>query len=155
MSNSRLKPLSVHRIREALAGIDVALRYEPIPEDAGVGDERGIEVVISDPGGGSRFDMVDAGFEPDPVGDAVEEPLVVFEVPPQMTDAEIRNTLGDNRIGELQRLHEIRGVDAYGWYLSFHQLSGQYGIYIRFEAIVWLTLQFLQEVDMPFERKVS
>jgi hypothetical protein len=155
MGNSRLKPQSVHRIRAALDKVPGALRYEPIPEDAGTGAEPGVAVVISDPGGGPSLDMRDVSSELDTDDGVVDEPLIGFEIPPRVTDAEVRNVLGHGRIGELQRLHEIQGVDALGWYLSFHQLGCQYGIYIRFEAVVWLALEFFRDVRVSFERKVE
>jgi hypothetical protein len=155
MSNSRLRPQSVHRIRAALEEVSGALRHDPIPEDAGVGDDPGAAVVISEPDGGLSLDMADASFEPDSNDAVADEPLIGFEIPPRVTDAEVRNVLGQDRIGELRRLHEIRGVDALGWYLSFHQLGCQYRIYIRFEAVVWMALEFLQDVRTPFERKIE
>ncbi|MCV7038967.1 hypothetical protein [Mycolicibacterium moriokaense] len=132
-----------------------ALQHEPVPEDAGIGGEPGIEIVISDPGGDLRLESPNDSSEPGHDGATVDEPVIGFEIPPDITDAEIRNMLGDDLIGKLHRLHEIRGVDALGWYVSFHQLGCQYGIYIRFEAVVWLALEFLQDVQVPLDRKLE
>jgi hypothetical protein len=56
-----------------------ALRQQPIPEDAGVGDEPGIEVMISDPGGGLRLDVADVSFESESDGDGFA-PATVYRV---------------------------------------------------------------------------
>lgn len=156
MKGSQLKPPSVHRLRAGLEQVPGALRYEPLVEDAGFGDQPGAEVVISDPGDGGRDPRIaDAplALEEDDV--TVDEPRIGFEIPPQITDAKIRNTLGADRMGEIKRLFEVRGVDAFGAYLTFHQLAGQYGIYIRLEALVWMALEHLRDVNVPFKRKVE
>jgi hypothetical protein len=112
-----------------------ALRHEPILREAGTGDDPGAEVVIPDLG--LSLYMANASFEPESDDGDIDEPLIGSEIPPRVTDAEVRNVLGQDRMGELGRLHEIRGVDALGWYLSLSQLGCQYGIYIRFEAGSW------------------
>lgn len=158
MGDSRLRPQSVHRIRTALERVPGALRYDPTSEDAGVGDGPAIEIATPGSHAGARFEQTDAPgaqFEPELEGGVVDEPLVGFEIAPQMTDARVRDVFGDDRIGELSRLQEIRGVDALGWYLTFHQMSQQYGIYIRFEAIVWMALECLRDVAVPLSRRIE
>jgi len=157
MSNSRLKPSSVHAIRNALTKVPGALRHEPVPEESGIGESPGAEIVIHDPANRLAIDMpLDPLNEPDDGDDGpAEGPAIIFEIPPQVTDATVRNVLGDERIGELRHLSQIRGVDALGWYLSFHQLSYQYGIYIRFEAVLWLALEFFHDVNVAFARKLD
>lgn len=156
MAISRLSPTSVQRLREALEAVPGALRDEPMPEDAGVGDEPGVEILLSGSSDGPHPGLVeDVPLEIDGDGDAADELPIEFEIPPRVTDADVRNALGQGRIGELRRLHEIRGVDALGWYMTFHQLSAQYGIYIRFEAIVWLALEHLRDVAVPLKRKIE
>lgn len=154
MSKSRLKPTSVSRLRDALEMVPGALRHEPIPEDAGVGEAPGIEIGLSQPDD-RRTRMSNRVLDSEDDGNAVDEPLVVFEIPPQATDAVVRSALGDDEIGKLRRLHEVQGVEAYGAYLTFHQLAGQYGVYIRFEALVYFALEHMQDVAVPFERKVE
>lgn len=95
-----------------------------------------------------NFDDVD--------GDGLaEDPAVVFEVPPEVTDARLTNLLGAARMGEIQRLLQLRGIDAIGAYLTFHQLGGQWGIYIQLERVVLLALQYFNDVQVPLEHKVE
>lgn len=156
MSTSRLQPSSVHRIRAALESIPGALRYEPEFEDIGAGQQPGVEIVLHDPTNSRTFLAPDIPItRNDPDEGLAEEPQVGFEIPPQLTDARMRDVLGERNIGELRRLHEIRGIDAFGWYVPYHQLNCQHGIFIRFEALAWLAVQFLGEVRVPLERKLE
>ena len=63
--------------------------------------------------------------------------------------------MGEKRIGELQQLHQVRGVDALGWYLTFHQLHSQHGIHIPLEGAAWLALTFLNPLELPLGRKLE
>ena len=57
-----------------------------------------------------------------------DAPLAIFEVPPPLlTDAEITNVLG-TEFGRLKNLQQVRGIDALGWYVTFHQKSVQHGV---------------------------
>ncbi|MGV0721046.1 hypothetical protein ABQF17_07700 [Mycolicibacterium elephantis] len=58
-------------------------------------------------------------------------------------------------MGELRRLAEIRGVDALGWYVTFHQLGCQYGIHLPLERLLWMAFSHLADVDVPAERKLE
>ena len=78
----------------------------------------------------------------------------MFEVPPSVTDAEVREILG-NGIGDLKRLAQVHGVDAYGWYVSFHQRAWQHGIYIQFERLLAFALDIFCQIPLPLERKLE
>jgi len=148
-------PPSIRAIRDALDEVPGALRLDPQPEDTGAGRDPGSPIWISDPDAeGRALDSPSSVPEDDAEEGTVDEPLVIFEVPPTVTDADLRNALGDERIGELQRLHQIRGVDALGWYLTFHQLHSQHGVHLTFEGVAWLAIQFFGSLDMPLARKL-
>jgi len=149
-------PSSVRAIRDALDEVPGALRLDPQPEDTGAGGEPGSPIWISNPDAeGPALDSPSSMPDDDAEGGTVDEPLVIFEVPPTVTDADLRNALGDERIGELQRLHQIRGVDALGWYLTFHQLHSQHGVHLTFEGVAWLAIQFFGSLNMPLARKLE
>ncbi|MBI3224375.1 MAG: hypothetical protein HYZ39_04870 [Mycolicibacterium cosmeticum] len=152
-----MKPESVRRLRSALEAVPGALRHDPIPEDTGVGSEPGIEIVISDATGGFARALADGRPRFDDLDDdgPRDDPAVIFEVPPEVTDAQITNLLGTERVGEIQRLFQLRGMDAIGAYLTFHQLAGQWGIYIQLERVVLLAFQYFDDVQVSLERKVE
>lgn len=147
---------SVDAIRTALEEIPGAMREDPSPEDAGVGGESAIARVLSDPG--CYLDaptLRDFADDDDSDVAASDGPEVVFEVPPDVTDADLRQALGDELLGELQRLQQIRGVDALGWYVTFHQRKFQHGVHIPTEGVVLLAWQALSGLNFPVERKLQ
>ena len=152
-----MKPESVTRLRSGLEAVSGALRHDPIPEDTGIGLEPGIEIVISDPAGGFARALADERPRFDDLDEdgPREDPAVVFEVPPEVTEAQLTNLLGTERVGEIQRLLHLRGMDAIGAYLTFHQLAGQWGIYIQLERVVLLAFQYLDDVQVSLARKVE
>ncbi|CAA0138215.1 Uncharacterised protein [Mycolicibacterium vanbaalenii] len=84
-----------------------------------------------------------------------DEPAVIFEVPPHVTDDDVLHALGDERVGEIDRLLQLRGIDALGAYLTFHQLAGQYGIYIPFEGVLLMAARSFWALDLPPQRKLE
>jgi len=85
---------------------------------------------------------------------AFDEPAVAFEVPPELTDSEVQHALGED-LALIQQLSQLRGLDAYGWYTTFHQKRYQWGIHIPIEGILAFALHAFAEVDLPVERKIS
>ncbi|MDT5148278.1 MAG: hypothetical protein QOI01_11, partial [Mycobacterium sp.] len=83
---------------------------------------------------------LDDGSEEGPT----DEPAVIFEVPPAVTDTDIRNALGEDRLHEIDQLLQLRGTDALGWYMTFHQKAVQHGVYIPLEGVLKLGLDALQ-----------
>lgn len=149
-------PPSVRGLREALEEVPGALRLEPEPEDTGLGEDPGLPTWISNPDADEQMSNALSSMPDDDLEEgAVDEPLIVFEVPPAVTDADLREALGEDRIRKLQELHQIRGVDALGWYLTFHQLHSQYGVNIPLEGAAFLALQFLDSLALPLARKLE
>uniref|UniRef100_A1UB30 Uncharacterized protein n=1 Tax=Mycobacterium sp. (strain KMS) TaxID=189918 RepID=A1UB30_MYCSK len=149
-------PPSVRAIRSALDEVPGAIREEPLPEDAGAGSKPATEIPLWDPGDEwFATDVVDAPLESEWEEGVTDEPSVVFEVPPFVTDAGIREALGEDRIQQLRRLHQVRGVDALGWYVTFHQRRYQHGVHIPVEGVLWLVLHALQGVQLTVERRIE
>lgn len=152
---SSLEIPSVSSIRSALRDIPGAMRDdEPLPEHVAIGSDPAIEISNPD-------DLPVAQFEGFSVDVEVEDqaftddPLVLFEVPPEVTDADLRNALGKERLKELHRLEQIHGLDALGWYVTFHQRAYQYGVHIPFDGVVYLAIQAFAGLPLPPERKLE
>lgn len=148
---------SVRAIREALEEVPGALREEPLPEHAGSGECPASAIWISDPERGRGMEMRDAPntSAEDSDNGFVDEPALIFEVPPVVTDSDIERVLGEDRIRELERLQQIRGIDALGWYVTFHQRKYQHGVHIPVEGVLMPAWQSFYKVGMPVERKLE
>jgi hypothetical protein len=130
---------------------------EPQSEDTANGVDPGSPVLTID----FSKDLVTApGQWPTPewtdeIGDEPsDQPNVIFEVPASITDAEVREILG-NGPGDLEQIAQVRGIDAYAWYVSFHQRSRQYGIYMPFERILSFSIDILAHTRLPLERRLE
>lgn len=147
---------SVHAIRAALEGVDGAIRDNPLPEDAHDGTDPAVEIWMSEPDVGREFAGLD---NPDPTIDddviASDGPAVIFEIPPEVTDADIEHVLGQDTLTEMSRLHEIRGIDAYGWYVTFHQRTAQHGVHIPLEGALLMAARVFHHLPIADERKVN
>ena len=154
--SGRLDLPSVREIRLALEEVPGAVRDEPLPEDIGEGSDPATEIRIWDPDDApTALDMSEVPPDGESDGGVVDEPMVIFEVPPSVTDADIARVLGEERIGELERLQQIRGIDALGWYVTFHQRRYQHGVHIPVEGVLWLVLHGLHKVELSLERKLE
>ena len=142
---------SVYAIRIALEKIEGAIRDEPSPEDGAAGEALGIPVFHL---GGGEFDRVGRLIpsDADEAGATSEQPEVLFEVPPKVTDAEVFEALGEGS-GEVARQVQIKGTDALGWYLTFHLRAVQHGIYLPIEGIATLAVGALAALALPLERR--
>jgi hypothetical protein len=149
---------SIRAIRAALEEIPGALRdEEPLPEGAGEGGEAATEIWISDPDSGTDAFDAPGGVLPDETQDdgLSDAPSVIFEIPPEITDAEVEQVLGEDRIHALEQVQQIRGIDALGWYVTFHQRKYQHGVHIPLEGVLLLTIQAFQDVDVPLNRRIE
>ncbi|WP_395307526.1 hypothetical protein V4U86_19180 [Mycobacterium sp. AMU20-3851] len=153
---------SISLTRKALEDVPHALRYDDPSTDArSSGADPAIVVWISDPGReGSARETLDPGGEggqgtdTSSVETTADEPTVVFEIPPKLTEADVRNALGEE-LTNIQQLSQLRALDAYGWYTTFHQKRYQYGVYIPSEGILALALDAFGELDLPLARKAQ
>jgi hypothetical protein len=151
---------SIHSIRTALESIPGAIMGQPVAEDRAQGSEPGTPVLHIDPAKHSREQPESAKVDQPSDDDATEsgdQPTVIFEVPPSLTDAEVRNVLGKHDLGDIKRLAQVKGTEvaAYGWYMSFHQRARQYGIYIPAERVVAFALHVFGSLALSFELKLE
>ncbi|MGE2727002.1 hypothetical protein [Mycolicibacterium pulveris] len=146
---------SVHAIRAALEGVDGAIRDNPLPADAHDGTDPAVEIWMSEPDVGRAFAALD---NPDPTIDddviASDGPAGIFEIPPEVTDADIEHVLGQDTLTEMSRLHEIRGSDAYGWYVTFHQRTARHGVHIPLEGALLMAVRVFHHLPIADERNV-
>jgi hypothetical protein len=146
---------SVRTIRSELEFITGALKYEPTSEDAAEGTSPATEIFRID-------SSEDIGSFDNSVGPAsdnderrqLDAPSVIFEVPPSLTDADIKSILGDE-IGRLKRLQQIRGTDALGWYVTFHQRTAQHGIFLTAEGLLQFAGRALAALPLPPARMIE
>lgn len=148
---------SVRAIRSALDEIPGAILDEPPqPEDVGAGSDPATVVWTYDIGATAvGLETLDASTDDDFDEGISDAPAVIFEVPPAVTDNDVERVLGEDRTRELLGLHRIRGVDALGWYVTFHQRKVQHGIHIPFEGVLWLAVNGLGGVPLSLERRVE
>ena len=52
-------------------------------------------------------------------------------------------------------MQQIKGVDALGWYVTFHQKARQYGVHLPAEGMLVLAVGTLGELPLPLERKIE
>ncbi|MCV7278844.1 hypothetical protein H7J88_04185 [Mycolicibacterium flavescens] len=139
-----------------MEGVDGAIRDNPLPEDAHDGTDPAVEIWVSEPDLGREFAALDS---PDPTIDdgvsASDGPVVILEIPPEVTDADIEHILGQDTLTEMSRLHEIRGIDAYGWYVTFHQRTAQHGVHIPLEGALLMAARAFHHLPIADERKVN
>lgn len=151
-------PPSVRQIRVALEEVDGALRYEPLPEESPEGIDPATELVVWTPGpvaSDQHASLTEADQESDLGNRVGDEPAVIFEVPPSLTDLDIHQTLGQDGIEKINRLAEVRGLDALGWYVTFHQSRFQHGIHIPVEGLLWMTVRVFDNLPLPVDRKIE
>ncbi|WP_167106450.1 hypothetical protein [Mycobacterium sp. DL592] len=153
---------SISHIRKALDEVAGATRYDdPSTDKRGTGADPAMAVWISDPErqGNAGYAMdadPDAGLDADTDSSdtVVDEPVVVFEIPPQVTESEIHHVLGDDQLTKIEQLAQLSGSDVYGWYTTFHQKRFQYGVHIPFEGILAFALHACADVNVSLERKL-
>lgn len=153
---------SVSLIRKALEEVPDALRYDdPSTDQRGTGAAPAIELWISDPDREvDARERLGPGVEDGPDSDTssteatTDDPVVAFEIPPAVTEADVRNALGDE-LARVQQLSQLQALDAYGWYTTFHQKRYQYGVHIPVEGIFAFALDAFGHLDMPLKRKAQ
>jgi len=144
---------SVYTIMIALEEIEGAIRHQPSPEDNAAGKDLGMPVLHL---GGKGFDRVGRLIpsDADEAAATSERPVVIFEVRPKVTDAEVFEALGEDS-GEVARQLPIKGTDALGWYVTFHQRAAQHGIYLPIEGVAELALGALGGLELTPERRLE
>jgi len=152
---------SIHCIKAALEQIEGAIKLEPHPEHSTGGSHPGTPIQFFDPEQSTSLksskDHIGAwsdGLVDYETADVVDHPGVIFEIPPSLTDADIQYALGDSP-KELFRLAQLQGIDALGYYVTFHQRAVQHGVHLPIEGLFALALRAWRGVTLPFERKLE
>ncbi|SEP87992.1 hypothetical protein SAMN04488583_1338 [Mycobacterium sp. 88mf] len=153
---------SISYIRKALEEVPDAVRHsDPSTDARGSGADPAVVVWISNPDrADDALGTLDPGFEGGPDADTnsseavADEPAVGFEIPPKLTEADVRNALGDE-LTKIQQLSQLQALDAYGWYTTFHQKRYQYGVHIPSEGILAFALDAFEDLDLPLARKAQ
>jgi len=130
---------SIHTIRISLAEIDGALVDDPSTSPVDTGQIPCVQ--IHDPEGGIQPTEDLLGSTPsDEESDETDtdEASIIFEIPPELDDRQMREALSQHPGRDFERLVQLNGVDALGWYLPFHQRIAQHGIYISSAGALWL-----------------
>jgi hypothetical protein len=144
---------SALQLRAALDELVPAALYRLPPEDAPRGSERGVRV--SQPVHGrddARLSAVAPDAEPDEEASDVRELEEMFEFGPEL-DNEIP-ALGGTQ-GE--RIHQAvlkKGVDALGWYVPFHAIGVQWGIYIATSSLAYMATRVFSNVPVDVRTRV-
>jgi hypothetical protein len=148
---------TIGKIRASLEGVPDAIRDEPLPEDSGEGHDPASIVHVYHPE--QNPEKLERLADEPSLRDEVDNPIsdhptVIFETPPELTDADVQNILGS--IGaDLLRLAQVKGIDAYAWYLTFHQRARQFGIYIPAERLVLFALHAFRRLSLPLDVKLK
>ena len=133
---------SIKAIRQHLEKIDGCLIGEPITETYDLG--RFPHVLLNDPERQSA-DTIASSPETSLIDelDSVSSgppPPITLEFPPELDHREVEDFLS-NKVGrDIKALLKIKNIDALGWYVPFHQLTGQYGIYISSLGVLQLAI---------------
>jgi hypothetical protein len=150
-----MNPPSIRAIKAALETIPHALYDEPLPEDVSEGIKPAAEIARLDPHAVREETQAEYKTRDDNDENGVSDnPICIFEVPPEVTDQDVESKLGDE-LGRLRRLHHMKGTDALGWYVTFHQNAAQFGVHIPIEGIASLAIMALDAVELPIERKLE
>src|SRR5262245_15312115 len=118
---------SINAIRQSLAEIKDALVDEPRTSKVDIDDVPHVPIHQPEEKVPGRMDS-SSELPPEDSTLTGEEPSIIFEVPPELDDRAIREALGRDGGREFERLVQVDGIDALGWYFPFHYKNAQHGI---------------------------
>jgi len=148
----------ISEIRTQLGKIPGALIEFP-PQDDYHGPEEGLEVEQLWEGpenlesfSGNRMNDVSEESEDFDVDLHDFEPII--EIAPEVE--EVVAAFGGEEGQRIKRAIELNGVDALGWYSSFHITGVQWGIYIPISGIAYMASECLPTIkDHSFEKAIT
>ena len=79
----------------------------------------------------------------------------VFWFPDGVDSEEVVRQLAGANGNEYERLSLLRGIDAFGWYMGFHQRQYQWGVYVPVTGVAAYAMQALAGVDISGEQKLN
>jgi len=142
---------SIHRVRDSLADIPGALIDKPSTPTSGVdiGDLPCVPINQPEHAEGQSSDATlarpESADQYDQPEDSIDDDTpIVFEIPPELDERTVREHLGRDQGSEFERLIEVSGTDAIGWYFPFHQTIAQHGIYISSSRALMFALRVFQ-----------
>lgn len=157
-----MKPLypRLTTLIESLDQIPGARRDEPYPEGDGPGDHLA-EEIRRDQSRSSLF-----GNEPGIVADTDDEleeglaesgepPAPMFWFPDGVDVEQVVRRLAGANGDEYRRLSLVKGIDAFAWYVGFHQRAYQWGVYIPVTGLASYAVQALGKTDIAWEDKLN
>lgn len=140
----------INDVLEELSSIEGALQDTPCDEPCSPGS--GHRYIVSESARLLNEDSSGALKAPDPRGlkeneeqdtyDPDKSWTDLFEVPPELSPAELAHELGRNDDGDLSRKLQLWGLDALAHYVPFHYVGVQHGIYLHSLGVskLWLSL---------------
>jgi hypothetical protein len=143
----------ISEIRNQLSYINGALVEVP-PEETNKGNKEGVNTHnLYDPdGNGSIFyeNRVDPGIDGE---GEVEDPN--FIVAEHGAEAEhLINILGDEENQKIKQSVIVKGVEALGYYVSFHAIGQQWGVYINADGVRHLAREVFGKLNTSPEVKI-
>jgi hypothetical protein len=144
----------------ALEAIPNAIRGEPFTEADSPGPELAEEIRRAQDRLPGADDIEASGLAPlddleDDISESSEVPSPVLWFPDGVDEESAVRELAGAAGGEYQRLSLLRGVDAFAWYLSFHQRAYQWGIYAPVTGVAAYAVQALSEAGITWQEKIN
>ncbi len=144
----------------ALEAIPGAVSGEPFTEGDSPGPELAEEIRRAQDRISNEKDSEASGLAPldeleDDVSDSGEVPSPVLWFPDGVDEETAVRELAGAAGGEYQRLALLKGVDAFAWYLSFHQRAYQWGVYAPVTGVAAYAVQALTEANITWQEKIN
>ena len=134
---------SIHVIRDSLSKIEGALVDRPQTSRVDLGEIPCVPISRPEEKVTSSLDSVleSRDTELEVEGLIEDEPVITFEIPPELDERDVRTKLGQHSGSEFEQLVKAHGTDAIGWYFPFHYQIAQHGIYISSKNLLPFALR--------------
>jgi len=146
-----MKPIypTLDALIEGLDAIEGARRMDHVTELDGGGQQLAKEMeayrVSSSASGKGLMPLEDPADGRDDDGDVGDEPgSPIFWFADGVDEEDVLKRLAGARGEEYRRLALVRGIDAFGWYMTFHQKAYQWGVYVPVTGVAALAMAALE-----------
>jgi hypothetical protein len=150
-----MKP--IHEIRVDL-GKTPDVFYDHEPEETERGTEGAVQTLWN------REEEAEASAMPDPIN-LIENNLEseqadgaeldeIFEIGAEIDEDRLQEALGGGLGESVRKSIELRGVDALGWYVTFHARGVQWGIYIKSSSVMTLAAMMFNHLAADLETRL-
>jgi hypothetical protein len=149
-----MKP--IHEIRTDLGKIP-GVFYEHEPEETERGADGAVQTLWnreeeSEASAMPDRNIVDDTLEFDqPVGAELDE---IFEIGAEIDEDRLQEALGGGLGESVRKSIELRGVDALGWYVTFHARGVQWGIYIKSSSVLTVAAMMFKHLAADIETRL-